>query len=625
MSWEPRYAERSLRVTQPELVAAWEAKLRALGFDDPTKLHPFAFRDLAEDLVKDRTLVAYQMGLGKTAMAIASILARGTKHALVVLPNKLMAEWTRELARLGVPAADWQIIERRADLSRYTCPAGHGEIPRFRRVEDTEGRLVDVERRCEQCDAVGTHVDALRRINLISFRTLWTIPKDSPHVGTPKRPAVLDQWKRTVKPERTGLKHSFAWELRRRCEYVIVDEAYALANPDSLQTRAVFMLKPRKRMLLTGTPVRGFPDNVIALLNWCLGGGSDLFPDFDATVEASRNRFLALFGTYVNKVRPDGSPSPRIVPKIRNPERFQAMMAPAMRRRVNLEPEVASVLKMPSFVIEPEQVPIDENIATLYAGFAADFATWYAEASEEAARDASVVPHLTLLSKMNFLSRLSACPQAIVPSYAGPSSKQQRILSLIADAHARGRKVILFTEHVESAEWYAAHAKFAALNPVLVTGSVSLARGKKSGTSDRERRLSRFRDGDAELIVATTACVAEGLNLPEASVVIFDSFPWVPSVQQQAWSRVLRPAQRYNPVEIRLVGAAGTIDDYIAAVCEIKRIAIGEGIDHETVEIDADELPDPHLYARALVEESGIVGAAYGASAWLARLKRQAA
>ena len=300
-------------------------------------------------------------------------------------------------------------------------------------------------------------------------------------------------------------------------------------------------------------------------------------------------------------------------------------MAPAMRRRVNLEPEVADVLQMPSFVIEPEQVPIDENLATIYEGFAADFATWYAEASEEAARDASVVPHLTLLSKMNFLSRLAACRQAIVPSYAGPSSKQQRILSLIADAHARGRKVILFTEHVESAEWYAAHAKLATLNPVLVTGSVSLARGKKSGTSERERRLTRFRDGDAELLVATTACVAEGLNLPEASVVIFDSFPWVPSVQQQAWSRVLRPAQRYNPVEIRLVGAAGTIDDYIAAVCELKRLAIGEGIDHETVEIDADELPDPHLYARALVEESGIVGAAYGASAWLARLKRQAA
>jgi len=199
MAWEPRYQEQSLRATHPVLVAEWEARLRAAGFDDPEKLHPFAFRDLAEDLIKDRTIVAYQMGLGKTAMAIASILARGTKHALVVLPNKLMAEWTRELTRLGVPATDWQIIEQRADLSRYTCPAGHGAITTFTRLEDPAGRLVDIERRCAQCNAPGEHVDALRRINLISFRTLWTIPKDSPHAGRPKRPKIVDKCRRGLR------------------------------------------------------------------------------------------------------------------------------------------------------------------------------------------------------------------------------------------------------------------------------------------------------------------------------------------------------------------------------------------------------------------------------------------
>jgi hypothetical protein len=38
--------------------------------------------------------------------------------------------------------------------------------------------------------------------------------------------------------------------------------------------------------------------------------------------------------------------------------------------------------------------------------------------------------------------------------------------------------------------------------------------------------------------VATTPCLAEGLNIPEASVVVFLDYDWVPSVMAQAFSRV---------------------------------------------------------------------------------------
>ena len=634
MAWVERYTEQGIRAQDPALVATYERRLRALGFDRPEILHGFTARDLAEDLTKSRLLLAYNMGLGKTRAAIAAAAARGTKHTLFVVPTKLIGEWEREFAALGL-TDEMQVITQLSEIDGYTCPKGCGEIDGFTVARDEAGAIADVERRCEPCGAIAVRVDRLARFNLIAMRTLWTIPADSPHAGRAKKPEIRitephpyedgKTIETVVARERNRMKYTFAHALRRRCEFVVVDEAYGLSNPDSLQTRAVFLLRPRHKWLLTGTPVRGYPENILALLNWTLGTGSDRFPDYDSNRENSRARFLRNFGTRIVRLRDNGTQYEKWVPKISNPDRFQAMLAPVMRRRVNLEPEVARAIKMPSFSIIPEQVDADPLLRGLYEGAVADFVGWWNEVRAAHLADPEArIPQASLLAKLTTLSQLAAIPQAVVPEFEGVSSKQARIIELVRDAVARGRKVIIFTEFTDAARWYAENPSFADLAPTLITGSVSMTRGKRSGTSDRERRLAAFREGDSRLLVATTTCMAEGLNIPQAGTVLFDSFPWVPSVQQQAWSRVLRPAQTATPVEIHLVGIAGTIDDYLAAICALKRAAIGEGIDHETVEIDLDDIPDPHVYANALVEATGAVNAAFGAVAWIDRLKAQA-
>ncbi len=618
MSWTDLYGNDGSRANDANLVSQWEHKIAALGLDETDKLHSFCSRDLAEDMVKHRLLLVYQMGLGKTAMAIAAAAVRGTKHSLFVVPNKLIDEWRQEFKRLGF-ADELQVVTDLAQIDGYRCPTGCGEINTFRRVVDAAGALLDVERTCETCGARAEWYDRLSRFNIISLRSLWTIPKDSPHHGREKRDV-----KRSAR-SRPPMKHTFAWHLRRRCEFVVVDEAYNLANPNTLQTRAVFMLKPRRKWLLTGTPVRGYPEQVLSLLNWCLGSGSDLFPEYDSTQELSMARFVETYGTKIVKRRDDGTQYEKYVPKISNPERFQALLAPVMRRRVNLEPATADAVKMPDFLIAPEQVELDQNLRGLYEQCVRDFVAWWTLVTAEAKRTGTPVPAMTLLSKLTYLARLATVPQALVPSYEGMSSKQARIIELIRDATARGRKVILFSEFVDSVEWYATHPLLARYKPIVVTGAVSLTRGKRSGSSERERRLVEFRTGESQLLVATTNCMAEGYNLPEAGVVLFDSFGWVPSVMTQAWSRVLRPAQKCSPVEIRLIGAAGTIDELLLAINQLKRSAIGEGIDYEEIAFDLDDVPDPHVYANALVEASTSVDRTYGTIAWIDRLKRQAA
>lgn len=626
MNWTELYRNRSIAASDPNLVRQWERRLRSLGFDDPNRLHPFAFRDLCEDLPKHRLLVAYQMGLGKTRMAIAGAAARNCKHTLIIVPTKLMREWEQELKALGF-GDDYQVITSLSQIDGYQCSKCGKPINRYRKVIAPDGTIVDVKRPCTFCGTKATprHIDRLRRFNLISMRTLWTIPKDSPHRGREKKPALVDDNGRIIKKERTRLKYSFAHRLRRRCELVIVDEAYGLSNPSALQTRAVFLLKPRRRMLLTGTPVRGYPDNILSLLNWCLGSGTDLFPDFDVHQQASVKRFIETFGTKIIRVRENGTLYEKYIPKINNPERFQAMLAPVMRRRVNVEPEVAAVLRMPDFIIFPEQIDLDPTLRDIYKEAVENFVQWYQEVRRQADENNSSISRITTLSKLNFLAQLVAVPQHFIPAYDLISSKQSRIIALIEDAAARGRKVLLFSEFVESAKWYASQPLLAKYKPTLVTGQVSLTRSKKTGVSPRDQRIDAFCNGDSNLLVATTTCFAEGLNVPQAGTVIFDSFPWTPSIQIQAWSRVLRPAQQHSPVEIYLVGMAGTIDDYLSAISALKLAAIGEGIDYETVEIDLDEIPDPFVYANSLVEASSSVSQAFGALAWIERLKAQAA
>ena len=74
-----------------------------------------------------------------------------------------------------------------------------------------------------------------------------------------------------------------------------------------------------------------------------------------------------------------------------------------------------------------------------------------------------------------------------------------------------------------------------------------------------------------DVIVLSTAAFGAGLTLVEADLVIFAEQPWTPARQEQARDRVWRIGQT-RPVEAEVLIAPGTVDEYVAAVGERKRI-----------------------------------------------------
>ncbi len=73
-------------------------------------------------------------------------------------------------------------------------------------------------------------------------------------------------------------KKTFAKAMRRRFQFIAVDEAHKIKAKDSEQAKAVRTLKARYKLLSTGTPIANYPRNIFSLLVFGWGDGTELNP-----------------------------------------------------------------------------------------------------------------------------------------------------------------------------------------------------------------------------------------------------------------------------------------------------------------------------------------------------------
>ncbi len=560
-NWECLYQD-GLDSQYHELVLEARKKALRLGLDQ--WLWPFQLEDVVRGSLKRSLLLAYNMGLGKSRVSIALSMMYGSEHTLVVAPKRLWGEWVNEVRHLGL-LSDFQIVESLADVRN------------------------------------------LRKLNLVSLSDLWRIPKDSPHRSSGQANYRMRE-RGDGEVRIMGLRHSLAWYLRKRCQTVLVDEAYTMKDMTTHQSRAVHFLKAKHKVLLTGTPVRGYPNNILALLNWAFGNGSDIWPDYSFYTEGAVQRFLDRFGVYCfyddQHSRTASSGKKKLLPKIKDPEGFQAMLASKMVRRLNTEPEVVKSVRIPVPELHYEPIEMDKRHAAAYDKVLRDFRSWWIEADRKAMEEGRGINQKEILVKLTALIGCASFPQLTDEEWrssGAPTSKQKRALELVDGYVKEGRKVIVLSRSVEGARWTFGQIEARGYMPIYVDGSVSLEWDRRSWTSRRMQRLSAFRESATHrVLVGTTPALAEGLNIPEASVVIFMDYDWVPSVMAQAFSRVLRPQQKWD-VHVHFLTCRGTIEEYMELLCDCKRRSIAEGLDYEEYDFRLEDLPDIRVYAQALV------------------------
>lgn len=541
---------RSLQATFAPRAREIERRMVALGID---RWLSFGYQkdDLVELTLKGNGIAGWQMGLGKARLALALVLLSGCKHGLIAVEAGLVDEMLRELRGLPIPATEWQVIDSPARLA------------------------------------------TLRRINLVSYERL-RLPRvrKSAKRGTPQ---VAD---------------TYAGALRRRIGLMVCDEGDLLSNPTSWQSRAVWQVSPKRRIVLSGTPLGNMPRDVLPILAFACGDGTAAQPygwhrgyleanwrasmsQAQRGIDAFREDFVTVAWSTVLYEETLVHGAKREIPRIANLERYRALLAPHVKRRTLREPAVAEHIKIPEPMIEVIDLQWDEAHLAYYLKVADEFGDYYRR-MRDALGEGKQANLVAILAKLRAV--LFACdfPQHGVEgfgAYMPLTSKQRWAINRLVQLGQEGTKSILYAENPGQLELIHQHLSARGVDSLVFDGKTSIA-------ARTQALAQRWRFGPCNVLLASLGVTQKGLNLYQAKNIILLSRSWSATTEQQAIARALRPQQTQR-VAVELPHLAGSINVYQAQMTEFKADAAAAGLDWAIAQTDTRE----YLQLDAVLEQ----------------------
>lgn len=326
---------------------------------------------------------------------------------------------------------------------------------------------------------------------------------------------------------RTAWLRETAWNL------VVLDEAQAIKNPATKQTRAAKQLRAHARLALTGTPVENRLGDLWSLFDFLtpgLLGGAKEFGRMARALSARDEGFAVL----------------------------RRLVSPYLLRRLKTDKNVISDL--PDKTEVKVFCPLGSVQATLYQK-TVDWLAGKLDAAEDVERRGIVLAALTRFKQIcnhpsHWLGDGVWSPTA--------SGKLTRVRELCEEIAQRQEKVLVFTQYREITEPLARVLADVFGRPGLVL---------HGGTSIRERK-KRVEAFQSELgppfFVLSLKAGGTGLNLTAASHVIHFDRWWNPAVEEQATDRAFRIGQKRNVLVHKLI-CRGTLEERIDALIESKR------------------------------------------------------
>ena len=355
-----------------------------------------------------------------------------------------------------------------------------------------------------------------------------------------------------------GLLRRLGWLAEREWQLVVLDEAQAIKNAGSAQTKAVKRLKTSGRIALTGTPVENQLGDLWSLLDFCCPGLLGSATQFKSFVKRLNERqHAAAYGPLRRLVRP------------------------YILRRRKTDPDVISDL--PDKTEMRTECSLSKKQVTLYAQVVDELQRRLDHAEGMGRRG------LVLAALMQFKQICNHPSQFLGQgNYAAcDSGKLLRLKALCEEIADRQEKVLVFTQFRAVTEPLAGFLREVFDQPGLVL---------HGGTNVRKRQslVRQFQDerGPPFFVISLKAG-GSGLNLTAAShVVHFDRW-WNPAVENQATDRAFRIGQKKNVLVHKFV-CRGTveekIDRMIADKQQLSDGLLGEGAETALTEMSDDEL-----------------------------------
>jgi superfamily II DNA or RNA helicase len=316
---------------------------------------------------------------------------------------------------------------------------------------------------------------------------------------------------------------------------LLMDEAQDVKNPATKRARSLRLLRARRRLAMTGTPIENHLGELWALMDILNPG-----------LLGSREAFTRTFANPIQLGNDEAAL-----------ERLRAIVQPFILRRAKDAPEVE--LDLPPITVDKDYCRLTVEQASLYQ---ATVDNWLprVEAHEDRFGRRGAV-----LAMLGHLKQVCNHPEMLVHTGApldGRSGKLERLVELLREMPAND-KALVFTQY----------PSFDRLVPYLaeqLDRKVGFFHGRLNA-KQRDELLTSFAEDDGpSLLVISIRAGGRGLNLPAANHVFHFDRWWNPAVEQQATDRVHRLGQR-KPVFVHSLICLGTLEERIDKLLDSKR------------------------------------------------------
>lgn len=322
-----------------------------------------------------------------------------------------------------------------------------------------------------------------------------------------------------------ALTQRYEWLQEYTWKYVILDEAQAIKNPGTRQTKAVKSLAAANRIVMTGTPVENRLSDLWSLFDFInpgLLGNAKEFGDFSKRLAN----------------HPDGYAGLRRV------------VSPFILRRLKTDKSI--IADLPDKVEMKTWAAMSKKQIVLYGEVVASIREAL-EHTEGIQRKGLI---LSALIKFKQLCNHPSQYLGLDSFDEYESGKFQRLREICETIHEKRERVLVFTQFKEMT---APLSRFLATifnrEGLVLHGSVPVGKRKELVETFQGRDYVPF-------FVLSLKAAGVGLNLTAASHVIHFDRWWNPAVENQATDRAFRIGQKKN-VMVHKFLTQGTIEEKI--------------------------------------------------------------
>ena len=329
----------------------------------------------------------------------------------------------------------------------------------------------------------------------------------------------------------------------RKVDCLILDEAQAIKNPGTKQTRAIKKIPAVQRIAMTGTPIENELANLWSLfdfLNKGLLGSSKEFDDFAKSLSGHSEGYQ----------------------KLRN------MISPFILRRLKSDKKI--IADLPDKVEKTEYVSLSQKQIVLYR-------KQVSELEKELAMAKGMKRKGMVLSTITKLKQICNHPDQFLGQenyLAKESGKFELLKTLCETIYEKRERVLVFTQYKEIIPYLDRFLKgIFGCDGLVIHGGVA--------PQKRQTLVDEFNGEDyVPYMILSLKAGGTGLNLTSANHVIHFDRWWNPAVENQATDRAYRIGQNRSVIVHKFVDS-GTIEEKIDAMIkdkvELAENVIGSG------------------------------------------------